>query len=300
MDSLLDFNFSDDSHDDYSSDLLLSDGFNSSLNDEDNALLEPKMEVTDFLSNSEDPEINFLEEPTATDGEDLFSNEQPPLPSEGMDIFELSFVPEDLDFLVKSEPIPLHCAPLPESTAEKLSNKRQASKKQERPEAKKARTETIATKVAARPIPRPQQLADPTKKDDEKYQRRLVANKKSAQASRERKKALRSNLEDRVNGLIEDNASLAVEMERLESDNKDLKRQFEQLQQVLSLQVNESSEVLSELMAEKPAEDAAASSPSASMYLLLVLYSMSQCIKTGTTTTPTIPLTTRVPSPLLA
>jgi len=297
MDSLLDFNFSDDSHDDYSSDLLLSDGFNSSLNDEDDALLEPKMEVTDFLSTNEDSEINFLEEPTAIDS-DLFTNEQPPLPSEGMDIFELSFVPEDLDFLVKSEPIPLHCAPLPEST-EKLSNKRQAPKRQAKPEAKKARTETIVPKVTARPAPRPH-LADPAKKDDEKYQRRLVANKKSAQASRERKKALRSNLEDRVNGLIEDNASLALEMERLESDNKDLKRQFEQLQQVLSLQVNESSEVLSELMVEKPAEEAAASSPSASMYLLLVLYSMSQCLKTGNTTTPTLPLTTRVPSPLLA
>lgn len=299
MDSLLDFNFSEDSYDmDYSSDLLLSDGFNPNMEEEPiQHLLEPKMEVEDYLIDDLSP-VSPLDDALSTDNSELFSNEQPPLPSEGMnmDIFELSFVPEDFDFLgVKSEPIPLHCAPLPEPSEK--SNKRQASKKV-KPESKKARVDVSPTK-ASRVAVRSHSESHKSK-DDDKYQRRLLANKKSAQASRERKKALRSNLEDRVNSLADDNASLAEEMEKLESENKDLKREFDQLQQALSVKVTESSSMLSELMEEKPAEDAAASNPS-SMYLLLLLYSMTQCLKTtpGSQMNNIVnPFTTRVPSPL--
>jgi len=68
----------------------------------------------------------------------------------------------------------------------------------------------------------------------EKHKKRLEANKKSAQASRERKKVLKSELELKVQQLSEENRSLGKEIIELETENKVLKSEFIQLQRIIS------------------------------------------------------------------
>ena len=64
--------------------------------------------------------------------------------------------------------------------------------------------------------------------------RRLQANKKSAQASRERKKALKVELEAKLQILTRENASLHTQTTQLETENKVLKNEFIQLQNLIN------------------------------------------------------------------
>jgi len=61
----------------------------------------------------------------------------------------------------------------------------------------------------------------------------LAANKKSAQASRERKKALRVELETKFDSLKAENASLSKQITELETENKVLKGEFANLQNLI-------------------------------------------------------------------
>jgi len=81
---------------------------------------------------------------------------------------------------------------------------------------------------------------------DDKYLRRLEANKLSAQASRERKKQLKTLLEEQMNILSTENSKLGTEITQLETENKVLKSEFVQLQTLIS-----QSPILSKLMAQQ-------------------------------------------------
>jgi len=81
-------------------------------------------------------------------------------------------------------------------------------------------------------------------KREDKYQKRLQANKRSAQASRERKKALKIELEAKVEELVEENSQLGTSITELETENKVLKNEFVHLQRLIS-----ESSILSKLMA---------------------------------------------------
>jgi len=83
------------------------------------------------------------------------------------------------------------------------------------------------------------------KVENSKYQKRLQANKRSAQASRERKKALKVELEQRVDELTEENANLGTQITELETENKVLKNEFIHLQRLIG-----DSSILSKLMAK--------------------------------------------------
>jgi len=82
-------------------------------------------------------------------------------------------------------------------------------------------------------------------KKEDKYQKRLQANKRSAQASRERKKALKVELEQKVDELTEENANLGTQITELETENKVLKNEFIHLQRLIG-----DSSILSKLMAK--------------------------------------------------
>jgi len=62
----------------------------------------------------------------------------------------------------------------------------------------------------------------------------LEANKKSAQASRERKKALRVELEIKYDQLKQENAQLGTQITELETENKVLKGEFVHLQNLIT------------------------------------------------------------------
>jgi len=126
-------------------------------------------------------------------------------------------------------------------------------------------------------------------KKEEKYQKRLLANKRSAQASRERKKALKSELEQKVNSLKAENADFSTTITELETENKVLKNEFLHLQRLIS-----DSAMLSKLMARANASLLPHSedifppeklgfenmprnlNSAAMMYLMIVLYSYGQ------------------------
>ena len=131
---------------------------------------------------------------------------------------------------------------------------------------------------------------------DDKYQRRLQANKKSAQASRyllfstlvmlfrERKKALKVELEQKVEILTKENAFLRTQMIQLETENRVLKNEFVQLQNTIS-----ESAIMSRAMAKQlsllPTEsvdgtvDKNTAQAAATLYLMMVLHSFGQYFK---------------------
>jgi septal ring factor EnvC (AmiA/AmiB activator) len=128
---------------------------------------------------------------------------------------------------------------------------------------------------------------------DDKYLKRLEANKKSAQASRERKKQLKDELEKKVLDITAENRRMATEITQLETENKVLKGEFIQLQKIIA-----DSPVLSKLMdratsvqlalsdkermmkAEEIPSSSSTSSPNSNtaafMYLMIVLQSFGQ------------------------
>jgi len=69
---------------------------------------------------------------------------------------------------------------------------------------------------------------------DEKYKKRLISNKRSAQASRERKKLLKNELEAKLAELRKGQLALLESISELETENKVLKREFMNLQQLIS------------------------------------------------------------------
>jgi len=71
-------------------------------------------------------------------------------------------------------------------------------------------------------------------KREAKYVKRLIANKKSAQASRERKKVLKVELEKKLKLLREENSHLSTTITELETENKLLKSEFVHLQGVIN------------------------------------------------------------------
>jgi len=142
----------------------------------------------------------------------------------------------------------------------------------------------------------------PKQQVDEKYLKRLEANKLSAQASRERKKQLKFTLEEQMGQLEAENKQLGTEITQLETENKVLKGEFVQLQNLIA-----QSPILSKLMAqqismslpsveemelrkEKKIKElsnsaqplftpSATTDPAAFMYLLIVLQTFSQQLK---------------------
>jgi len=117
-------------------------------------------------------------------------------------------------------------------------------------------------------------------KEGEKYIKRLVANKRSAQASRERKKQMRDELEGKVISLTKENADLQIAITAMQTENKVLKEEFIQLQNI----INDSAASITKL-SPKMQYDASddlkkpklASSPfAAAIYLMIFLNSFGQ------------------------
>jgi len=125
---------------------------------------------------------------------------------------------------------------------------------------------------------------------DDKYRKRLEANKRSAQLSRERKKSLKLELEQKLDSLSQENESLGTQIIQMETENKVLKGEFIQLQKLIS-----ESPVLTKMMDRAtsmalpmPQDAPPASSetktlfspgtfdPAAFMYLMIVLQSFNQ------------------------
>jgi len=103
------------------------------------------------------------------------------------------------------------------------------------------------------------------KTKDDKYSKRLEANKKSAQASRQRKKALKIELEAKLAFLSKENADILSQMASLETENKVLKTEFIELQGLIS-NASKSFELDNTNLKSN-------SSIVAMLYLLVVLYS---------------------------
>eukprot|EP01117_Protostelium_nocturnum_P016193 TRINITY_DN635_c0_g1_i1.p1 TRINITY_DN635_c0_g1~~TRINITY_DN635_c0_g1_i1.p1 ORF type:complete len:367 (+),score=169.62 TRINITY_DN635_c0_g1_i1:259-1359(+) len=142
------------------------------------------------------------------------------------------------------------------------------------------------------------------KKTDEKYMKRLIANKKSAQASRERKKALRIKLEENLSLMSTENIQLSDEIKKLEEENQELKNQFANLRNliressILNSKTDPSESTKVELPKEIPAEPSellklsegtTPASNAASLYLMVLLYSFSQHFKSGGINANSIP-----------
>jgi len=114
--------------------------------------------------------------------------------------------------------------------------------------------------------------------DDPKHSKRLEANKKSAQASRERKKALKVELEGRIEVLEKDNIEMRTLMTSLETENKVLKNEFILLQKLIGDSTakagnyNYSMEKLASKYGLKLKSPSAAST----FYLLLLISSFGQ------------------------
>eukprot|EP01116_Phalansterium_solitarium_P025627 TRINITY_DN9900_c0_g1_i1.p1 TRINITY_DN9900_c0_g1~~TRINITY_DN9900_c0_g1_i1.p1 ORF type:complete len:568 (-),score=127.71 TRINITY_DN9900_c0_g1_i1:149-1726(-) len=112
---------------------------------------------------------------------------------------------------------------------------------------RRASVPTIEAPVPQQPLPRaraaasavrgrpPGRLHAPMKDDSTlKHATRLQANKKSAQASRERKRQLKDLLEDDVNELTADNSQMEREIIELETENRVLKSEFIHIQELIN------------------------------------------------------------------
>jgi len=129
---------------------------------------------------------------------------------------------------------------------------------------------------------------------DDKYKKRLVANKRSAQASRERKKQLKVELEQVVDKYVEENGTLATQITELQTENKVLKAEFVQLQRLIT-----ESAVLSKLMAranmtflpptnvDPNVQPTSTQQAAAMWYLMIVLYSFNQYFTPAPSSYPT-------------
>lgn len=162
-----------------------------------------------------------------------------------------------LDYLPQIDPVEFMQPQLETAPHSPLQNltpqKRQSKRTSTRNTEKKARTQSTVVKVKQEPGVSHSQsssqqdvkLVGVKKERDDKYKKRLAANKKSAQASRERKKVLKDELELKVEELEAENSELATAITEMETENKVLKREFISLQKL----INESV-VLSKLMAQ--------------------------------------------------
>jgi len=129
----------------------------------------------------------------------------------------------------------------------------------------------------------------------EKHQKRLEANKKSAQASRERKKILKGDLEFKLQELFQQNQTLSKEIIQLETENKVLKNEFIQLQNIIS---QSTLPLLGSTLKFEEAETSNTFSGTAFMYLLIVLETFSQHFtsllpKTNPVEIQTVPITVK-------
>jgi len=121
------------------------------------------------------------------------------------------------------------------------------------------------------------------RKVEDKHSKRLIANKKSAQASRERKKQLKVLLEHKVKELTAENSELGTKITQLQTENKVLKGEFVHLQRMIS-----ESPILSKMMARSNMESLPELDPkmrkelppaltnAACFYLMVMLYSFGQ------------------------
>lgn len=121
------------------------------------------------------------------------------------------------------------------------------------------------------------------RKVEDKQSKRLIANKKSAQASRERKKQLKIHLEHKVKELTAEKSELGTKITQLETENKVLKGEFVHLQRMIS-----ESPILSKMMARSNMESLPEVDPkmrkelpptltnAACFYLMVMLYSFGQ------------------------
>jgi len=137
--------------------------------------------------------------------------------------------------------------------------------------------------VANKSTKKPRVTKDPkvkVPKEDDKYSKRLEANKKSAQASRERKKALKAELEIRLEFLTQENAELLTEITVLETENRVLKNEFMQLQNMVNESALASKLMAKQLSADLPAkfesEDPKATNNAAAAFYLMFLLSVGQ------------------------
>lgn len=171
-----------------------------------------------------------------------------------------------LPVTIKTEPqvtiakAPFVFSPVVDTNAK--SNSKTSAKK---PRVTKEKVDTVV--VAAAPVA-------PVKEDD-KYQRRLQANKKSAQASRERKKALKAELEVKLESLTKENAVLRDRIIQMDTENKVLKNEYVELQNLIS-----NSKIMSNSLASTPlpiqidsTEPVKPNQAAAALYLMIVLHS---------------------------
>eukprot|EP01114_Cavostelium_apophysatum_P017004 TRINITY_DN4956_c0_g1_i1.p1 TRINITY_DN4956_c0_g1~~TRINITY_DN4956_c0_g1_i1.p1 ORF type:complete len:287 (-),score=60.95 TRINITY_DN4956_c0_g1_i1:73-933(-) len=205
---------------------------------------------------------------------------------------------------IKQEPTEEKANPrLVEVLPEKRKSPREASKVNKKARVIKPETKPEPVKVE---FPTGKYTAGTVKKED-KYQKRLQANKRSAQASRERKKALKIELEQKVDELVEENAQLGTAITELETENKVLKNEFIHLQRLIG-----ESSILTKLMARanmsllppevpETADGQAnrnAANPTAFFYLMIVLYTFNQHFNQMRTLPTSLPgkITGTVPS----
>jgi hypothetical protein len=79
-----------------------------------------------------------------------------------------------------------------------------------------------------------QETTTTTKPKSERYVRRLEINKKAAQASRERKRQLKAELEKHFEHLRQENKELQSNLHELETENRILKNEFAHLQSIVT------------------------------------------------------------------
>jgi len=116
---------------------------------------------------------------------------------------------------------------------------------------------------------------------NERHQKRLVANKRSAQASRERKKQLKALLEERVIGLTKENSHLTISIAQLETENKVLKNEFIQLQNLIDESTSMSKFAARSQFNPNSIKSTVPSSPLAvALYIMVVLNSFGNYFST--------------------
>jgi len=135
-------------------------------------------------------------------------------------------------------------------------------------------------------------------KEDDKYHRRLQANKKSAQASRERKKALKAELEIKLESLTKENAQMRDRIIQMDTENKVLKNEFVELQNLIG-----NSKIMSNSLSATPlpiqldsAETVKPNQAAAALYLMIVLHSFGNMF--GGKAPFTLPGSFTAPAPL--
>lgn len=77
-------------------------------------------------------------------------------------------------------------------------------------------------------------MADADEKSRQRYLRRLENNRKSAQASRQRKRQLKVVLEGKVDDLVREQQSLSQKVSKLEKEKESLLSEYQQCQQLMS------------------------------------------------------------------